>query len=36
MQIIDKPKATTTMLRVACAFSKGWPKLYVVDFFPKT
>lgn len=35
MQIVGKPHDTETALRVAYAFSKGGPKLYTGDLFPK-
>lgn len=35
MQIIGKPNDTETVFRVAYAFSKGGPKLYTGDLFPK-
>lgn len=35
MQIIGKPHDTATVLRVAYAYSKGGPKLYTGDRFPK-
>ena len=35
LQIVGKPHDTETTLRVAYAFSKGGPKLYTGDLFPK-
>ena len=36
MQIVGKPHDTETALRVAYAFSKGGPKLFIGDLMPKT